>query len=652
MSSFRSLLSLRLRILVVALVPLLVAMGLFAAYFAHRVVSEAEQDMERMGADSSRHLAEAVAFDLFTGNLPNVKRLLDFERATRGIPAIAINDGKRWLMISGNTAVLPFLDGNKPAAYRRHGALLVFSHPVRLSAPGETDPYLELAESPENRAYTVVVLDRAKVELIRSQIGLAATGMAGLSILLALVLAWRLAGGVSHPLHTITRTVARLADGKLTERTPETSPGEIGLLEHGVNRMAHALEENQLNLERRILEATAELLGQKLAAEAAVLAKSRFLASASHDLRQPLHALTLLVTALRERVKDDEARRLAEHIEASAAAMESLLNALLDLSKLDAGVVEAHPVCFPVDKVLKSVERQFAPLARERNLRLDVRPTALWAYSDPVLMERILSNLVANALRYTERGRVLIGARRVQKDWIRLEVWDTGKGIPEEYQSRIFEEYFQLNNPERHRDKGLGLGLAIVARLAQLLGGRVSVHSRLEHGSCFEFRVARCAPAAQKAASSLPVSPGFALPLENALVAFIDDDESILGAMVEVFDHWGVSLAAGEDAEQVRAELEELGRKPDIILCDYRLREGRTGIEAIQILREAFGQNIAAALLTGDTAPDTIQAITASRLAVLHKPLKPAKLRAFLSHLLAGNTDLVSGTSSQHSLAQ
>lgn len=652
MSSFRSLSSLRLRILVVALVPLLIAVGLFAAYFAHRVVSEAEIDLERLGADSSRHLADAVAFDLFTGNLPNVKRLLDFERATREIPAIGINDGKRWLIISGNTAALPPLDGNKPAPYLRRGALLHFSHPVRLSAPGETDPYLELADNPEIRAYTVVVLDHAKVELIRSQIGLAAAGMAGLSILLALILAWRLAGGVSHPLHTITSTVARLADGKLTERTPESSPGEIGLLERGVNCMAHALEENQLNLERRVLEATAELLGQKLAAEAAVLAKSRFLASASHDLRQPLHALTLLVTALRERVRDDEARRLAEHIEASAAAMESLLNALLDLSKLDAGVVEAHPVCFPVGKVLKSVEHQFAPLARERNLRLDVHPTTLWAYSDPVLMERILSNLVANALRYTERGRVLIGARRVQKEWIRLEVWDTGKGIPEEYQARIFEEYFQLNNPERHRDKGLGLGLAIVARLAQLLGGRVSVRSQLGRGSRFDFRVARCAPAAQQAASTPPVSPGFALPLENALVAFIDDDESILGAMVEVFDHWGVALAAGEDAGQVRAELEELGRKPDIILCDYRLREGRTGIEAIRILREAFGQNIAAALLTGDTAPDTIQAITASRLPVLHKPLKPAKLRAFLSHLLAGHTEPSSGAPHLHSLDQ
>ncbi len=652
MSSFRPTLNLRLRILLVALVPLLLAVGLFAAYFAHRGVSEAEQDLNRLGTDSSRHLAEAVAYDLFAGSLSNAKRLLDFERATQDIPAIGISNGSHWLIISGNTSILPSLDGKIPPPHWRQGALLYFAHPVRASASSETDPYLELSDTAENKAYTVVVLNRAKVELIRSQIGLAAAGMAGLSILFALALAWRLAGGVSHPLHAIIQTVARLADGKLTERTPETSAGEIGLLEHGVNRMAHALEENQRTLEGRIQEATSELLGQKLAAEAAVLAKSRFLASASHDLRQPLHALTLLVTALRERVKDEEARRLAEHIDASASAMEGLLNGLLDLSKLDAGVVEAHPVCFPISKVLNSVERQFAPLARERNLRLAVHPTTLWAYSDPVLMERILSNLVANALRYTERGRVLIGARRVQKDWIRLEVWDTGKGIPQEYQSRIFEEYFQLNNPERHRDKGLGLGLAIVARLSRLLGGEVSVRSHYGRGSCFDFRVARCSPAAQQMVARQPVSPGFALPLENALVAFIDDDEAILGAMVEVFDHWGVALAVGEDAEQVRAELEELGRKPDIILSDYRLRDGRTGIDAIRTLREAFGQNIAAALLTGDTAPDTIQAINACHLAVLHKPLKPAKLRAFLSHLLAGNKASPSGSTTQHAFYQ
>lgn len=639
MTRFRPALSLRLRILFVALLPLLVAVGLFAAYFAHRVVSEAEQDLDTLGVDTAAHLGAAVAFDLFSGNLPSVKRILDYDRAAREIPVIALTDGRRWLLISGDSSLLPALSGKPSPAQWRLGTMHYFSHPVGPGPGGEAIPAPHATRGADGRAYVLLGLDRRLVEQTRSQVGLAAAGMAALSVLLALVLAWRLAGGVSRPLHAISRCVARLADGNLGERIPASSPGEIGLLENGVNRMAEALEINRRDLEQRVQDATAELRSQKHAAEEAVLAKSRFLAAASHDLRQPLHALTLLVTALKERVRDKESRRLAEHIEASASAMESLINALLELSRLDAGVVEAHPVCFPVDKVLRSVENRFALLARERGLGLGFRPTGLWAYADPVLVERILANLVANGLRYTERGRVLIGARRVNGDRIRLEVWDTGKGIPEEYQTRIFEEYFQLDNPERNRDKGLGLGLAIVSRLANLLGGHVSVCSLPNQGSRFHFQVARCSPAAREMAVSLPVSPGFALPLEHALVAFIDDDEAILGAMLEVFDHWGVALAAGADAARVRDDLVALGRAPDIILCDFRLRAGHTGIDAIRLLRETFGADIAAALLTGDTAPDTIQAIDASGLPVLHKPLKPAKLRAFLSHLLATRPD-------------
>ena len=633
MSRFRPTLGLRLRILAVAMLPLMMGVGLFAAYFTHRLVSEAERELETLGVEAAHHLGEAAAFDLSSGNLPNVKRLLDFDRAAREIPVIAITDGQRWLLISGNTSALPDLNGEPPPERWRLGAMHYFTHAVHPGLAGEASAGLNKTDG--GGVWVLVGLDRGRVELTRSQIGLAAAGMAALSVLLALVLAWRLAGGVSRPLQAITATVARLADGHLTERTPESSPGEIGLLESGVNRMAQALEENRRDLERRVQDATAELRGQKLAAESAVKAKSRFLAAASHDLRQPLHALSLLVAALKDRVRDKESRRLAEHIEASASAMEGLLNALLDLSRLDAGVVEAHPVCFPVARVFERVENQFALLARERGLGLSAHPTSLWAYTDPVLMERILANLVANALRYTEHGRVLIGARRVGDKLIRVEVRDTGKGIPEEFQERIFEEYFQLENPERHRDKGLGLGLAIVSRLANLLGGHVSVRSHPGRGSCFHFQVARCSAAAQRMAASLPASPGFALPLEHALVAVIDDDEAILEAMAEVFDHWGVGLAAGVDAEQVRDELVALGRGPDIILCDYRLRSGHTGIEAVHLLRQAFGADIAAALLTGDTAPDTIQAIDASGLPVLHKPLKPAKLRAFLSHLLA-----------------
>jgi signal transduction histidine kinase len=462
--------------------------------------------------------------------------------------------------------------------------------------------------------------------------GVAATAMAILSIGLALILAWRQSGAVSKPLHALSMAVERISQGDLGERVQADSPGEIGVLQQGINRMAVRLAENQRTQEERIQEATAELRAQKAQAESATLAKSRFLAAASHDLRQPLHALSLLVEAMRERVPAGEALRLTEHIVSSVSTMESLLNTLLDLSRLDAGVVDAHPECFPLDRVLENIERQFAPVAALKGLRLSVRHSRVWIYSDPALLERILANLVSNALRYTDAGGVVLGARRVQQDWLRLEVWDTGKGIPPEFQARVFEEYFQLANPERHRDKGLGLGLAIVTRLARLLGSQVQIRSRMGRGSCFHLRFARCH--ARREPEIKAAAANVALPLKHALVAFIDDDESILEAMVEVFDHWGVALAAGEDGEQVRRELQELGRAPDLILSDYRLKDGHTGVEAIATLRQAFGP-VPAALLTGDTAPETIQAVRQSGLPVLHKPLKPAKLRALLSHLLA-----------------
>ncbi|MCP5278839.1 MAG: hybrid sensor histidine kinase/response regulator [Thiobacillus sp.] len=625
-------LSLRLRILIVALLPLLVAVGLFAAYFAHRSTNEAESALTSKGRDSVRRLAEGIAFDLFTGNLPYVKRQMDLERHSIGAQSVAITDGQVWTLLSGAPGPLPDLKQAIPLQQRKE-RLYFFSHPVNPPTPQESDPYLEPMTKPHvPTAYVVISMTRMPVELTRSQVGLAAAGMAFLSISLALVLAWRLSGVVSEPLHEITRTVGLIAQGNLDERVQQDSPGELGMLQQGINQMASRLEENQRILAQRIEEATAELRAQKAQAESATLAKSRFLAAASHDLRQPLHALSLLVEALQERVPEGEAKRLADHIESSATTMENLLNALLDLSRLEAGVVEARPECFPLARVLDNLERQFAPVASVKGLRLIIHRSKVWVYSDPALLERILANLISNALRYTDTGGVLLGARRVQKDWLRLEVWDTGKGIPAEFQAKVFEEYFQLANPERHRDKGLGLGLAIVARLARLLGSSVQVRSRVDRGSCFDLRFSRCH--AQRTDMPKPAARTLGVPLEHALVVFIDDDESILEAMAEVFGQWGVGLAAGEDADQVRRELDELGRKPDVILCDYRLKDGQTGIEAIAILQAAFGP-VPAALITGDTAPETIQTLRKSGMPILHKPLKPAKLRAFLSHLLA-----------------
>jgi len=624
--------SLRFRILVLATLPMLAVVGLFATYFIQHSIAAAERQLQREGRNMARQLAEAGAFDLFSGNLPYVKRLLDFERNVRQAVATGIVEDGHWLLVNGSPLLLPSLTETFPTNISQNGRHQYFTHPVGLPGSAEQDPYLEFDRHASGRAFVVVVLSREPVQKIRAQVLQAALGMAGLSLLLALALAWRLSMRLSRPLHDITRTVAQLADGSLAIRVPEVSSGELGMLESGVNRMAAALEESQRDLEQRVQVATRELMAQKEAAEAAVLVKSRFLAAASHDLRQPLHALTLLIAALRERIVEGEARRLVEHIDDSASALEGLLNALLDLSKLDAGVVTAHAECFPAQRTLDNLSRQFTPQAREKGLRLRIHGSTCWLQSDPILLERILNNLVSNALRYTDRGGILVGLRRTSGG-VRFEVRDTGRGIPEAFRERIFEEYFQMENPERHRDKGLGLGLAIVARLARLLGSGVELESAPGRGSCFRFQVESCHPSEQGVQRE---ATAFVLPLAGTLVAFIDDDEQILEAMMQVFEQWGMEMAGGSEVEQVCNELHELGRAPDLILSDYRLPGGRTGIDAVRVLREAFGETIPAALITGDTAPETIMAINASGLALLHKPLKPAKLRAFLSHLRAG----------------
>jgi len=630
--------SLRLRVLEVALLPLLLAVGLFASYFTHRTVVAAEEELMDHGVVATSNLSASLAFDLFSGNLASIHKILGNEYRAYEAEAIGIVERGVWLVYSGDAQVLADQNSMQPPAVWEHGHSIYFSRPMQQPSPTDGDPYLAPPGAETRQAYVVVAFNHDHVSEERNQVIIAASGVGILSIMLAMVLAWRIASRVSQPIIDLTRGVSRLADGALAERVVENAAGEIGQLQRSVNRMAQTLEANQQQLQQRVEEATSELMGQKTAAEAAVLSKSRFLAAASHDLRQPLHALSLLVEALKERVRGEEARHLVDNIEASTGAMQNLLNSLLDLSRLEAGVVEARPECLPVMQVLEQIEQQFAPMAAEKGIKLRVHRSKLWIYHDPALLVRIISNLVSNALRYTERGGVLVGFRRVQADWVRLEVRDTGQGIPAQYHDRIFEEYFQLENPERHRDKGLGLGLAIVSRLSQLLGGHVEVRSQTGHGSCFRLGIPRC-PAPSTAIQVSAPQPAYTLPLQDALVAVIDDDQAILEAMVAMFDQWGIPLAAGEDAEQVRGDLKELGRTPSVILSDYRLREGRTGIEAIALLRATFGATIPAALLTGDTATDTIASIDASGLPILHKPFKPAKLRAFLAHLMATPVD-------------
>jgi signal transduction histidine kinase/CheY-like chemotaxis protein len=378
-----------------------------------------------------------------------------------------------------------------------------------------------------------------------------------------------------------------------------------------------------------------ELREQKDAAEDANIAKSRFLAAASHDLRQPLHALGLFVQALQETPLATRERQVIGNIRRSVDAMEELFNALLDISRLDAGVVQPHITTIPLAAVFDRVRFEYAQIARQKRLPLRVVKTSLFVQSDPSLLARLIRNLLSNAVRYTDSGGVVLGCRRMGSE-VRIEVWDTGKGIPADRHDEIFQEFYQLNNPERDRRKGLGLGLAIVKRLAKLLNYRVSLRSVVGKGSVFSITLPRGCRDDYVPAESSPESAAF--DLSHALVLVIDDETAVQEGMVALLRKWKCDvLTAGSGAEML-GKLVAVQRLPDLIVSDYRLRDNENGIQVVEALRSEFNVDIPALLVTGDTGPDRLRDAEASGLPILHKPLNPARLRTLIAHLLREHT--------------
>ena len=372
-----------------------------------------------------------------------------------------------------------------------------------------------------------------------------------------------------------------------------------------------------------------DLRKQKEIAEAANLAKSTFLAAASHDLRQPVHALGLFVGALRAIPMPPEGRRIVEQIEASANAMDGLFAALLDISRLDAGTVDVKPHSFALYPLLDRICRDNADEARSKAVSIELQKTSAIALTDPVLLERIMRNLVSNAVRYTDTGRILVGSRR-RGDRVAIQVWDTGRGIPADQIGRIFEEYYQLGNPERDRAKGLGLGLAIVRRLAALLDCQIEVRSKVGSGSSFEIAV----PVSDCGQPELVhVDQEARGALARGMVVVVDDELPIRDGMVTLLGGWGhevVAAASGDDAMKLLATNP---RRPDLIICDCRLGNGENGIAVIERLQGEYNDTIPALLITGDTAPDRLAEAHASGLLLLHKPVSNSKLRAAIGNL-------------------
>jgi len=369
--------------------------------------------------------------------------------------------------------------------------------------------------------------------------------------------------------------------------------------------------------------AEADLRNAKEEAERANLAKTKFLAAASHDLRQPVQSLVFFTSALSAQLPDGPARTMMRDMEMAVDALKMLLDSLLDVSKLDAGVVAAQPIVFPVGTILATMRANYAAVAENKGITLRVVPSSVVVRSDPALLGRLVQNLVDNALRYTSRGTILLGARR-RGETLRVEVWDTGIGIAPEMTSEIFEEFTQIGNPERDRTQGLGLGLAIVKRLSRLLSHPVGVRSIPGQGSVFWVDVPAVPAARPRAAAAATIAA--AGTAHRGTIVLIDDEPVVLSSLRALLMGWGYEVVAATSAAEAVALLQAWPKPPSIILADYRLREGHTGTEAIRDLCQLYHQVIPSIIITGDTAPERLREAEASGISVLHKPVTPPVL--------------------------
>ncbi|MFN7183439.1 MAG: hybrid sensor histidine kinase/response regulator [Thermomonas haemolytica] len=466
----------------------------------------------------------------------------------------------------------------------------------------------------------------------------------GLLLLAALAwvvaLSWGIAVRVAKPLAELTEAVERLGRGERVQLHPLPQGGAIARLQAGINQASQALASARNRMQSELGRTSIELADKHAKLEAASRARSRLLAAASHDLRQPLYALTLFSSTLRAGETDPARLERIQHIEECVASLDQLFSELLDLSRLEAGSMRAQPVAVRLDEVFDEASRNFRMLAESRGLRLVLRKTGAWVHCDRSMLARILNNLISNALRYTDSGGVLVGVRHQTSGQVRIDVWDTGCGIAAEHQQRVFEEFYQVRTPAGRTGegaRGLGLGLATVRRLVDLVGGRIALASRPGKGTRIALWLDACTPAQRTPPPALDAP----LDISGLRVLAIDDEPGILQGLRTLLAEWGCDVRAAASPAEALEQLRGWFGPPDLVISDLHLGDGPDGLETLRAIARQLGEDprrpgFARLLVTGETRRDRVDAIATHQIPVLFKPVPPQRLReAMLAAVLA-----------------
>lgn len=436
----------------------------------------------------------------------------------------------------------------------------------------------------------------------------------------------------NHKLQKINSVLMARVERSMNQESSDFALFERAILLEGEVRARTLALESALS---ELQCSHAALAAAKTEAERANLSKTRFLAAASHDLLQPLSAARLFVAALAETKQTRANRAMLDKIADAFATVEAMLSALLEISRLDSGALAIQPVDLDVDQLFRQLTLEFAPFAASKGLRLRHRSASAVVHTDPQLIGRVLRNLLSNAIRYTDRGGVLLGARPRGDHW-RIDVVDSGIGIPPHQQTEVFEEFHRLHRGSEGSRGGFGLGLAIVQRIVRLLGHPIEVRSILGRGSSFSLHLPRGAPKV-RGASPAAAAQSRGWKQQFGAVLLIENDAAVRDGMSALLSAWGYEVVTAAGGGSAVEALRAAGREPDVIVADYHLDDGQVGPAAIRHVREALGRDLPAFVITADHSGSLLEDLARQGLLTLTKPIKLAPLRSTLRQLIVGS---------------
>ena len=658
--------SIRQQVAWLTFIPLLIMAVSMESFFLYDRFSEMDADLHERGELIAHQLAASSEYGVFSNNLDFLQSIASSSLNQADVRRVVILNSDSEILVSAGEfsqhlkgeIVDKILPANERVnqlpfapAEQMHESIIL-PQPANSGVPSlwiyhAIIPAQIALEEDSARTQVkptgAVIVEISKLRFERFKVQMLWTTLFATTLFLALAcyLVFLASRSITNPISKLSDAVQEIGRGRLDTRVSlSTRVRELATLAQGLNETTENLQNERAGLQLRIDEATLALREKKEAAERASQDKSHFLAVASHDLRQPLHALGLYIAELQHKVSGAEQQRLVGRVEQSVEALSTLLNALLDISKLDAGTIVPQLQTCAVSVMLERVAADYQMLAGIKNIRLIVRPCAEYITSDPQLLERILMNLVGNAIRYTyPNGCVMVACRR-RGNLLRIEVRDNGVGISSTNQDNIFREFFQVPQQQTDSNKGLGLGLAIVDRLVKLLGYRIELRSAPGKGSVFALEI----PLARrpgKSSSADQTLPGQGQGLEESLLTgkrllVVDDDPMVLSSTASILTSWGCIVSTAASLTQVEQFLRD-GETWDFIISDYQLGNKHSGIDIVAMVRQHHGRQIPCILISGDTSPAIVKLASVSGHHLLHKPVRPAKLRSLIIYLLEMN---------------